>query len=196
MNTRKYMIILNERISTSQIRYCQYNRDTKKWDVEFKDGGKYHYLYQNVEWLKEPEILNPNRYRISREGQEFFDIEAIYAFKGKNDVYWHICFGNGSERDYKQSELKIAESCLNQKQAENVFEYIKQIAGLSEIRNEETGEKILAKRFEKIGFVGKDVALAKLSHYGRSITGGCSNRRIGTFQCKKCCNRRRHETIT
>ena len=39
--------------------------------------------------------------------------------------------------------------------------YIKQIAGLSNIRNEETGEKLLSKRFDKISFVGSDVALAK-----------------------------------
>ena len=66
-----------------------------------------------------------------------------------------------AERDYPESGLKIVESCLSQKQAGNVFEYMKQIAVLSDIRNEETGEKILAKRFEKISFVGDDVALAK-----------------------------------
>lgn len=32
---------------------------------------------------------------------------------------------------------------------------------MSDIRNKETGEKLLAKRFEKISFVGNDVALAK-----------------------------------
>lgn len=53
------------------------------------------------------------------------------------------------------------ESCLTQSQSSNVFEYIKQIAGLSNIRNEETGEKLLSKRFDKISFVGGDVALAK-----------------------------------
>ena len=57
--------------------------------------------------------------------------------------------------------MHIIESCLTQSQSSNVFEYIKQIAGLSNIRNEETGEKLLSKRFDKISFVGSDVALAK-----------------------------------
>ena len=43
----------------------------------------------------------------------------------------------------------------------NVYEYIKQIAGLSNLKNEETGEKLLSKKFDKISFVGSDVALAK-----------------------------------
>lgn len=161
MNARKHMIIIKGEIKTSEVRFCRYNSVTKKMDVEFINGEKYPYTYSNVEWLKEPIVLNPNLYRISREGREFFDIEAIYVFRGTYDEYWHICFGNGSERDYPKSELKIVESCLNQEEAANVFEYIRQIAKLSNLRNEETGEKILAKRFEKISFIGNEVALAK-----------------------------------
>lgn len=161
MNTRKHMIIIKGEIKTPEIRFCQYNANVQKMDVEFNNGKTYSYAYSNVEWLKEPIVLNPNIYRISRKGREFFGIEAIYVFRGTYDSYWHICFGDGSERDYRQSELRIVESCLNQSQTANVFEYIKQIANLSDLKNEETGEKMLAKKFERISFVGNDVALAK-----------------------------------
>lgn len=161
MNTRYNMIIIKGEIKTSQIMSCRYNADTKKWDVTFKNGRTYSYGYSNVEWLKKPEALNPKMYRIGREGREFFDITAIYVFKSAHDSYWHICFGDGSERDYRRSDINICESALSHKRSANVFEYIKQIAGLSNIKNEETGEKLLEKRFEKIVFVGNDVALAK-----------------------------------
>ena len=140
---------------------CVYNRNTQKWDVKFNTGKTYSYAYLNVEKLSDPDVLNPNMYRISREGREFFDMRAIYVFRSTYESYWHICFGDGSERDYRRSDLHIIESCLTQSQSSNVFEYIKQIAGLSNIRNEETGEKLLSKRFDKISFVGSDVALAK-----------------------------------
>lgn len=130
-------------------------------DVQFNNGKTYSYAYANVEWLKEPQVINPNMYLIGREGRIFFGVETIYAFEGREDTYWHICFGDGSERDYPKSELQIIESCLNQEQSASVFDYIKQISYLSDLRNEETGEKILAKRFDKISFVGNDVALAK-----------------------------------
>ena len=58
--------------------------------------------------------------------------------------------------------MHIIESCLAQSQSSNVFEYIKQIAGLSNLKNEETGEKLLSKRFDKISFVGSDVAFSKV----------------------------------
>ena len=162
MNPRKHMIIINGEIKTSEIKSCRYNPDTKKRDVEYinSPGKIYSYAYSNVERIEDPQVLNPDMYRISKGDQEFFDIKAIYVFSGQNDTYWHICFGDGSERDYYQSQLKIAESCLLYGRSKNVFDYIKQVASLSDLRNE-TGEKILAKRFEKIAFVGEDVALAK-----------------------------------
>ena len=161
MNTRCYMVIIKGEIKTAEIMSCGYNRNTQKWDVKFNNGKTYSYAYLNVEKLTDPEVLNPNLYRISREGREFFDVNAIYVFRSGSESYWHICFGDGSERDYRRNDLHIIESCLNQSQSSNVFEYIKQIAGLSNLKNEETGEKLLSKKFDKISFVGSDVALAK-----------------------------------
>lgn len=155
------MVIIKGEIKTPEIMSCIYNRDTKKWDVKFNSGKTYSYGYLNVEKLADPLVLNPDMYRISRQGRSFFGITAIYEFRSTYDSYWHICFDDGSERDYRQSDLNIVESCLSQSQSANVFEYIKQIAGLSDIKNEETGEKLLAKSFKKITFVGNDVALAK-----------------------------------
>lgn len=161
MDTKRYMIIIKGEIKTSEISFCQYSKDDKKWNVKYSNGKVYTYNYLNVRRLEEPVVLNPNLYRISREGRVFFDIEAIYVFKDGNNSYWHICFGNGRERDYLWEELKIEESCLKGEQEGRVYEYIKQIANLSELRSEETGQKILSKSFEKISFIEEDIALAK-----------------------------------
>lgn len=161
MNTKYNMVIIKDEIKTSEIMSCIYNSYTKKWDVKFNNGKTYSYGYQNLEKLTKPLVLNPNMYRIKRERQELFDIIAIYVFEGIKDSYWHICFADGSERDYSQKELDITKSILSQAQSLNVFEYIKQIAGLNDIKNEETGEKSLVKMFEKLSFISYDVALAK-----------------------------------
>lgn len=161
MNTKKNMIIIKGEIKTAEVISCQYNQLTHKMDVTFDNGRTYPYAYLNVEWLREPQVLNPKMYQISKGGHAFFGIEEIYVFHGNADTYWHICFSGGKERDYAQRELKIRESCLNQGYSENVFEYIRQIANLSELKNEDTGEKLLTKQFEKISFIGDDVALAK-----------------------------------
>ncbi len=71
-------------------------------------------------------------------------------FRGRQESYWHICFKDGSERDYHERDLHIAESCLNDKRSADVFQYIKQIAELSNIRNEETGENYYLKDLIKL----------------------------------------------
>ncbi len=175
MNIRYNMVIIKGEIKTPDIISCMYNPSTKKMDVKFNNGKTYSYAYSNVEWLKDPQVLNPNMYRISRDGREFFDIRALHVFEGTYESYLHICFGDGSERDYRRSELNIEESCLTQSQSSNVFEYIKQIVGLSDIKNKETNERLLAKRFEKISFVSNDVALAKYLNPS-SLHGGTRGR--------------------
>lgn len=161
MNAKKHMILIKGEIKTKEVGSCQYNPSTQKMDVVFSGGKKYSYAYDNVEWLKEPKVLNPAAYLVGREGKIFRNIEGIYVFTGKQGEYWHICFDNGSERDYLRDQLSIIESCLNQKQARDVFEYIRQIAGLSDLKNKESGEKILAQRFAKMSMVREDTALAK-----------------------------------
>lgn len=161
MNTTKQMIIIKGEIKTPQIRYCQYNANTKKMDVEFTNGKKYPYAYYNVEWLKEPKVLNPNMVRINKEGCDFTNIDAIYVFTGKLDTYLHICFRDGRESDYRKKDLRITESCLCSSKAAKVFEYIKQVATLSNLKNEVTGEKMLEKKFKIMSFIGNDIVLAK-----------------------------------
>ena len=162
MNTESNMIIIKNKIKTSEIISCEYNNCTKKWDVKFNNKKIYSYGYQNLEILTNPLVLDPNMYHIRKNGQELSDVTAISVFKGINDSYWHICFKNGSKRDYSQKELDIKKSILSQQpQSLKVFEYLKQIASLNNIKNEETGEKLLVKMFEKLAFISDDVALAK-----------------------------------
>lgn len=132
------MVIIKSEIKTSEIMSCGYNRNTQKWDVKFNNGKTYSYAYLNVEKLTDPEVLNPNMYRISREGREFFDVNAIYVFRSRYESYWHICFGNGSERDYRRNDLHIIESF-------RINIPLDRIAA-----DEATEQKILSEREQKI----------------------------------------------
>lgn len=162
MNTRNKMVIVKGEVKTSEIISCKYNYESKKWEVTFKNNKKYTYAYQNVEMLSNPTNINHNMYSISKDGRPLYNIEYICEFISKNHgVYWHICYTNGYEVDYRKNELNILSSCLIQKETKNVFEYLKEISELSNLRNEETDEKLLPKKYSKINFVGNDVALAK-----------------------------------
>lgn len=161
MNNGNRIIILKGDIRTSDVKECRYDALVHKWAVTFYNGKTYPYLESNVECLEEYTELQPAMYHISINGKEISHVSAINVFQGKNAAYWQICFDDGRKESYSEKDLKIRKSCLETKQAHDVLEYLHQIAGLNNLRNEETGEKILYKRFSQLFFVGEDVALAK-----------------------------------
>lgn len=159
MDTCKYMILKNGEDITSDVTFCKYNSQTKKYDVTFKNGKIYSCSYQTIEWLQAPDVLNPALVHITHGDLELFNIQAIYVFKALVTNYWRVRFSNSSERSYDQCELKIVKSCLSDTVAGNCFEYMRQIAAINELRSED-GTVLLAQQYERIDFVGEDTALA------------------------------------
>ncbi len=88
-----------------------------------------------------------------------FSIKDIRIFCAHTANYWHICFSNGTERTYDQKDLKIINSCLSENKAKNCLDYLRQIASLNELKNDD-GEALLQKQYEKLDFVADNTAMA------------------------------------
>lgn len=153
------MILANGKNITSDVVSCQHNSRTGKFDIQFKTGKKYSYGSNNVAWLKEPKVINPSNLKVIHDNKELFGISEIYVFGNGSDKYWHICFENGSERDYEDSTLKIIVSCLNNESSNNVFNYLKEAAAIIS-PSAEDGTRLLSKQYEKLSFVGEDKAFS------------------------------------
>ena len=161
MNTTKYMIIIKGEIKTRDVKFLEQDDASHKMNVTFNNRKTYSYTLDNVEFLENPKFLDPRKYHLSKDGKNFFSVEAIYEFVGKDATYIHVCFKNNVERDYYKSQLDIKGSYLNKKDAANVFDYIKETSKLSNLKNESNGEQLLPKKFKKISFLRSDVALTK-----------------------------------
>lgn len=161
MNTTKYMIIIKGEIKTRDVKFLEQDDASHKMNVTFNNRKTYSYILDNVEFLENPKFLDPRKYHLSKDGKNFFSVEAIYEFVGKDATYIHVCFKNNVERDYYKSQLDIQESYLNKKDAANVFDYIKETSKLNNLKNESNGEQLLPKKFKKISFLRSDVALTK-----------------------------------
>lgn len=161
MNTTKYMIIIKGEIKTRDVKFLEQDDASHKMNVTFNNRKTYSYILDNVEFLENPKFFDPRKHHLSKDGKNFFSVEAIYEFVGKDATYIHVCFKNNVERDYYKSQLDIQESYLNKKDAANVFDYIKETSKLSNLKNESNGEQLLPKKFKKISFLRSDVALTK-----------------------------------
>ena len=168
MNTCKHMILKNGKDITTDVDFCKYNSKTKKYEVTFKSGKTYSCNYLSIDWLKDPDVLDPTLLNITHRARELFNIQAIYVFKASTSNYWRIRFSNGSERCYDERDLKIVHSCLSDVEASNCFKYLRKIASINELHSED-GTILLSKQYERINFVREDTALAIYLNPKRNI---------------------------
>ena len=159
MNTSKHLILKDGKDITIDVKYFKYNRNTKKYDLTLSSGSSISCDYRSIEWVKDPEVLNPVFVHIYYGDRELFNIKDIYVFHARVEDYWHICFSNGYERSYASRNLKVLYSCLSEYESRNCLCYLKQLAAINELKSEE-GEILLKKQYEKLGFVGDDTAMA------------------------------------
>ena len=161
MDTKRFMIVVKGEIKTNQIISCTPNSATRKYDITFDNGSTYSYAMQNVLFMKDPKILKPEDYLIETPDRKYlFDINWIYEFVGGGDIYWHLVF-NDFELDYRKSDLAIRENCLKDKKSDETFQYLKEVASLSNIKNI-NNELVLKKYYEKVNFISSNTALSKL----------------------------------
>ncbi|MBQ6876248.1 MAG: AAA family ATPase, partial [Lachnospiraceae bacterium] len=162
MDERKNLIFIKGENKTWQIRKCSYNKQTQRYDITFNSGESYPYGHTSVQWLKDPEFLNPVLYRIAIDNKELRGICAIYVFKNTSE-WWHLVFENGFGRTFHRSNLQVEKTCLDNQRAQSKLSYLRDIAGINELKNDD-GEVLLKKQYEKLNFVGEDSALAVYLH--------------------------------
>ena len=159
MNIDKHLILIKGEDKTESISRCTYANG--KWHVVFaKDKTySYNYNYNNVQWLKNPVSLDPATTVVYRSDQPLSGIKKILVF----DDYIKICFVTGFKKVYRSHEITIEQSCLNNPDAHNSFEYLKQLADKVSVTTEED-IKFLSKQYEKITCVSPGSVLAKYLH--------------------------------
>lgn len=170
MDARATMIIAKGKPITSDVIKCSYDKFSYKWNITFNNGKTFRYNAQNVKILDNPTILNPKNYEVSRNGKYFYNITAIFSFKDLETEYWHICFANGYEKDYITNELQITKSVLDSKYANQVFEYLKEVAEYTSVRTEDN-IAILTKQYEKMDFLSEETVAAIYLNPNKSIIG-------------------------
>jgi superfamily I DNA and/or RNA helicase len=158
VDASKHLILNNGKDITADVKLCQYNSDTGKYYVTFKNGRTYPYGCHSIEWVKNPNIINPCSVHISHGGRELFKIQDICVFYAKATDYWHIRFSDGREKNYDQREIKIATSCLGESEIQNCMSYLRQLATINELKSDD-GEILLQKQYEKLNFVDDGTAM-------------------------------------
>ena len=159
LDTSQNLIVINGCIRTAQIESCRYEAPNRYYIVFAGNPKEYVYWVDKVLWLKNPESLDPAVYQLAHNGRRLTNIAAIFKFRDYTQTYWHIRFENGTERSYKGSDLQVTGSCLADPAANNIFQYLQQVAATNALPGDD-GTALLAKQYDKVRFVSDETALA------------------------------------
>lgn len=160
MDRNKYLILSNGNDITADVKSCIYNADTMRYDIVFQSGKAYSYSYRSIEFLKDPEPIDPQIVEISHHGRKLFNCDSIQLFCTSHGAeYIHISFSSGSGRTYNAKDLNIVFSCLTEKTSQGILDYFRELAAVNELKSDD-GKILLAEQYRSLKFVGENTVLA------------------------------------
>lgn len=151
---------------TANIVACDYASSNTCQILFALNGRKYTYSVQSMKWMSEPSALSiPDSHFFLINRKTFIPQEKIkealeFIYSGKK--YWRIFFSEGVEsKVYDHTELAVLKSCLIDYDAKDVFSYLKEVASVSVIHDDEQGLDIsLRSKYDRLDFIPEDTAMA------------------------------------
>lgn len=129
--------------------------------VKFKNSPTtFRYRRHDVLQLSKSAWHDPVHCKVYVDGKELKNIAGIHSFPLGDRRHWRIVFSGGAVKDYRHGDITVAESCLSDSEARNVFEYLKGVAQTNELGKSEEQAGILASMYARIDFVDNKLAAA------------------------------------
>lgn len=154
------MILLKGKPKTADI--TSFTQDIKGvWWVKFHNGKIFPYKGQDLKVLSSPIEIDINSCHIANKQGACFHPIHIWLFSYLYNKYYRIEFEKDNIREYTSDYLKVERSVLVDRNALNIFNYLKDVSNVNKIEIEGKDKKIsLYEKYIKINFVSEDCAMA------------------------------------
>lgn len=154
MNIEKHLILVKGEDKTESISHCVY--ENGKWKVAFGGEKTYYYSYQSIKWYKNPNSLDTTTNVVFQNNQPLSGVDKIFVF----EKHIRICFVTGFKKVYDRHEITVEQNILSNPDAYNCLEYLKQLAKIVSVANEEDSS-FLYKQYETITSVNSCSVLSQ-----------------------------------
>ncbi|MDU7337818.1 MAG: AAA domain-containing protein [Clostridium sp.] len=156
MDETKYLILFKGKDCTRDIKFCQ--RVDSRYRIQFHNNSVvYTPSADLVEYYENPQVLSPEKIRISRNGKQILSDACSYDF----GFYIRIASkGNPYLSLHKKSEVTIEYSFLDKGNAAECLKYFSRVADIVGLKNSNQ-DSILKLQYDELKFVGEHSALAK-----------------------------------
>lgn len=160
MDLSRHFILLNGEAKTLQIDTIERKGD-KVFNIRFKNNPRpYTYGTDKVVWLRDPEWVDAFNSKIYIGGAQKTDIREVWKFVHGENTYWRVIHKNGFVEDDAKGNIRVVASCLSEVRTKDTFVYLKNVASINSLRNEETGNRLLSMLYDKVNFIDDMTAAA------------------------------------
>ena len=155
------LILLNGEPRTQQIESIS-RSGPETFSIRFKNGTRtYSYGSGKVSLLTGPRRIRPDLCKVYHNGVLQTGISDIWRFSMDSRTYWRIKFRNGYTAEYNGNQIKTVMSCLDDRTAENVFAYLREVATLNPLgKNNDEEAGILEQMYGSLLFIDERTAAA------------------------------------
>ena len=155
MNSKREMVIIDDKIVTENIAYCNFDVDKNVFNVKYKNNSKiYSFSKNRVKYITNSKLIELKDYNFFVNNKLLENIKEIYEFEYNNNFYYYVIFNNHNYKSYKYDEIKK----IN-KDSYNVIKYLKKVSKITSLDTED-GKKLLCEQMEKVEVSDLDTALA------------------------------------
>ena len=160
MDLSRHFILLDGKAKTLQIDSIE-RVGANAFRVRFKNNPKtYTYGTDKVVWLSNPEWIDITNSKVYIDGAQKLDIREVWKFVLGENAYYRVVHTNGYVEDDTMGRVRIVTSCLSEERAKDTFVYMKDVATINPLRNEETGEGLLAGLYNNVKFIDDSTVAA------------------------------------
>lgn len=160
MDLSHQFILLNGEAKTLQIDSIE-QTESNMFRVRFKKNSKpYFYREDKVVWLRNPEKVDLTNSKVYINGTQNRDIQEVLKFSYRSKVFWRVVHTNGYAEEDTANKVFVVKSCLGEERSRDTFAYMKDVAAINSLRNEETGNGLLSGLYEKVDFIDDRTAAA------------------------------------
>lgn len=142
----------------TDVKEVQFNPEKQKYFVDFGKGKTYPYNKENCAIVSGEIIEVPDDSVVYVKNTKIETYDSIYKFRFDNKDYFKVYFGDDECIICTKKDFEIRKSVLLQKEAGDVFEYLKELSGLNELGDDTS---ILQGHVEKITEVPEERLLSK-----------------------------------
>lgn len=160
VNPREILVLIDGQNKTLQISHCAQMMDDRRVEVIFKNNPrkKFRYGLDRITSIKNPVVYDLRFCKVIQNDRQLSDVVYVAHFDDVYKQYYYIEFATGRCEYYSGDDIEVIKSCFEHKSVKRVFDYMRMVATINPLKQEDDDTSLLQKQYDKVKFIATDTA--------------------------------------